>query len=456
MEGGKLQQSENVVNIAVGLLEPNPYQPRKTFNENTIDELALSIKEYGILNPILVRKKADKYEIIAGERRLRAAKKAGLQEIPAIIKNIDDAKAAEIALIENLQRENLSPIEEAKSYKEILSLTNLTEEKLSGLIGKSQSAISNKMRLLALPTSIQNALNSRRISERHARSLLTLKNEQEQQELLDRIIKEKISVKELDSIISLIKQKELEKESDNMNNGNFFPNYNNLDQNNNNNNMSLNSMNMQASIPTPGIVNNPNVEPAPIQQEAPIIPNFGLNNDINQTVQPSMEQNITPNVTLTPEPTVAPTLQFNQQPESTTVQTTNPVVETTMPQESAVESAMNSFNEIPLFASQPPVQNQPTTPPIIEQPTQQITEIPPVVDTVNVTPQPTALPSEDMPLFGNNIETPVTQTSTYEVPVEIPTMPEDKFTQVKTLLDTNGVTYKAYTSDTGNCIIIEI
>ena len=203
-----MTDNENVVNIKLELLIPNRYQPRKLFNDTSINELAESIKEYGVLNPILVRQVNDKYEIIAGERRVRASQIASLTTIPAIIKQVDDKELAQIALIENIQRENITPIEEAKSYEQILKNANITEEELSKMIGKSQPFISNKLRLLSLPIEIQEAVINKRISEKHARTLLTVRNQEKQKELLNRIIAEKISVRELESII----KKELEKE----------------------------------------------------------------------------------------------------------------------------------------------------------------------------------------------------------------------------------------------------
>ena len=175
--------------VNINLLIPNKYQPRKIFNDSSLNELASSIKEFGILNPILVRKYEDKYEIIAGERRYRAAKIAGLAEVPVIVKNVDENKLAEMALIENLQRENISPIEEAESYEQILNLSSLTEQRLSEIVGKSQSFISNKLRLLKLPSNIKEALKQRKISERHARSLLTVDDEQRQINMKSLILK---------------------------------------------------------------------------------------------------------------------------------------------------------------------------------------------------------------------------------------------------------------------------
>lgn len=197
-----MNEQEKILYLNIDLLIPNKNQPRKVFNDESLKELSISIKEYGILNPILVRQSNDKYEIIAGERRFRAAKLAGLTEVPVRVKNIDDSQLAELALIENLQRENISPIEEAKAYEEILKLTSKTEQQLSEMIGKSQSFISNKLRLLKLPNNIQQALSQRRISERHARSLMTIEDKDRQTELLNKIVNERLTVKELDNIIN--------------------------------------------------------------------------------------------------------------------------------------------------------------------------------------------------------------------------------------------------------------
>ena len=272
-----LETNEPVVNLKLDLLIPNSYQPRKAFNENTLNELALSIREYGVINPILVRQQGDKYEIIAGERRVKAAQKVGLTEIPAIIKNLSDEKMAEFALIENLQRENLTPIEEAESYDAILKKTNITENKLSEMIGKSQSSISNKIRLLNLPKSIQDALLERRISERHARALLQIDDEARQTELLQTIISEKLTVKELEEIIKDENKKE-EKESENMNNDNFFTNMNN--------NMNFNQMNMQ-----------PTTTPM-----APQVDMMSMNNTapVQTMAEPIMPM---PNMMMAPQPT---------------------------------------------------------------------------------------------------------------------------------------------------------
>ena len=163
-----------VTNILVDDIIPNRFQPRLRFEEKDLIELSESIKLHGIIQPIVVRKINDKYEIIAGERRYKASQIAGLKEVPTIIIEADDNKSAELAVIENLQRKDLTAIEEAKSFKKLLDRGYTTQEELAKRMGVSQSAISNKLRLLNLPEEVQNALLESRISERHARSLLSL------------------------------------------------------------------------------------------------------------------------------------------------------------------------------------------------------------------------------------------------------------------------------------------
>ena len=151
---------------------PNRFQPRIKFGEEKINELAESIRKYGVIQPIIVRSIGDKYEIIAGERRYKASIMAGLREIPAIINNLDDKDSSEIALIENVQRENLTPIEEAISIKKILDMGGKTQEQIAEKLGMSQAGLANKLRLLNLEESVQEALLEKKISERHARSLV--------------------------------------------------------------------------------------------------------------------------------------------------------------------------------------------------------------------------------------------------------------------------------------------
>lgn len=180
---------------------PNRFQPRLAFDEKSLNELADSIKQHGIIQPLVVRKIGDKYEIIAGERRCKAAQKAGLQKVPAVIMNLDDKQSAEVAVIENIQRRDLTALEEAESYKKLLDKGYLTQEQLATRMGKAQATISNKLRLLALPVEVKDALLNEKISERHARSLLSLKDPNDQKETLNKIMNNKLTVRQTDELI---------------------------------------------------------------------------------------------------------------------------------------------------------------------------------------------------------------------------------------------------------------
>lgn len=191
-----------VVELELDDILPNRFQPRFKFHEQAITELAESIKEHGVIQPILVRRLGDKYEIIAGERRYKASLLAGKRTIPAIVSDLNDKDSAEVALIENVQRQDLTPIEEAVSYRKILDMGYLTQEQLAEKLGKTQSTISNKLRLLNLDDDVQEALLDEKISERHARSLLKIESKQKQKEILQKIIKERLTVKKTDDLIN--------------------------------------------------------------------------------------------------------------------------------------------------------------------------------------------------------------------------------------------------------------
>ena len=220
-----------VIEVDINEILPNRFQPRIQFDENEILELSDSIREHGVIQPIVVRTIGDKYEIIAGERRYKASVLAGKETVPVIVKNLNDKDSAEIALIENIQRKNLTPIEEALSYKKILDMGYITQENLASKLGKSQSAVANKIRLLNLSDEVQEALLENKISERHARSLLRLSISSEQNKMLNRIISERLTVRRTDEEIDKLKnmnesidgsndssQKIIEKEEINMNN----------------------------------------------------------------------------------------------------------------------------------------------------------------------------------------------------------------------------------------------
>lgn len=193
-----------VKQISVDDIIPNRFQPRKNFDQESLEELADSIRQHGIIQPLVLRKLGDKFEIIAGERRFKAANMIGLKNVPAIVMEINDSESAEIALIENVQRKDLTAIEEAKSYQKILELGQLNQENLAKRVGKKQSTVSNKLRLLNLSDEAQQALLDNKISERHARSLLRLKDKGAQNDMLNQIIDKRMTVRETDAEIKKI------------------------------------------------------------------------------------------------------------------------------------------------------------------------------------------------------------------------------------------------------------
>lgn len=199
--------------VSINKVEPNREQPRKAFEEDALYELSDSIKQFGVLQPLLVQKKKDYYEIIAGERRWRAAKMAGIKEIPVIVKEYTEQEVLEIALIENIQRENLNPIEEAMAFKQLLTVYNLKQDEVAERVSKSRTAVTNSMRLLKLSEKVQQMVIDDMISTGHARALLAIDNEEQQYALAIRIFDEKLSVREIEKIIKELKnpKKKVEK-----------------------------------------------------------------------------------------------------------------------------------------------------------------------------------------------------------------------------------------------------
>ena len=191
--------------LKINQVEPNREQPRKHFEEDALLELADSIKQYGVLQPLLVRKRKDYYEIIAGERRWRAAKLAGVKEVPVIIKEYTEQQAVEIALIENIQRENLNPIEEAMAFKELLTEFNLKQDEVAERVSKSRTAVTNSMRLLKLGEKVQQMIIDDMITTGHARALLAIDDEEQQYLLATKIFDEKLSVRETEKLIKSLK-----------------------------------------------------------------------------------------------------------------------------------------------------------------------------------------------------------------------------------------------------------
>lgn len=198
------QTEEKILQVPIEDIIPNRFQPRLAFDDASLSDLASSIKQHGIIQPLVLRRKNDKYEIVAGERRYKAARMAGLVSVPAIISNLSDAASAEVAIVENVQRKDLSAIEEARSYQTLLEKGYMTQDELAKKMGLSQSAISNKLRLLTLDESVQQAVIKEQISERHARSLLKVKDPEMQKVLLNKIITERLTVKQLEDEIKKI------------------------------------------------------------------------------------------------------------------------------------------------------------------------------------------------------------------------------------------------------------
>lgn len=190
---------ETIVNITK--VEPNREQPRKNFDEDALEELAESIKQFGLLQPILVQDRKTYYEIIAGERRWRAAKKAGLKEVPVIIKNLSEQEIVEISLIENIQRENLNPIEEAQAYKRLLTEFNLKQDEVAERVAKSRTAVTNSMRLLKLCDDVQQMVIEGMISTGHARALISIEDPEQQYNIAQQIFDEKLSVRDVEKLV---------------------------------------------------------------------------------------------------------------------------------------------------------------------------------------------------------------------------------------------------------------
>jgi len=198
-----VNNQEDVVQLDVAQVVPNEYQPRTLFDDEKIKELAQTLQTHGMIQPIVVRKKDEEtYEVIAGERRLRAAKSLGWEKISAIIRNLSDTETASIALIENIQREELSVIEEAKAYEQLLAMHELTQEALAQRLGKSQSTVANRIRLLSLPERVQEALMERVITERHARALMKLKEEALILVYFDQVIENELNVRETEELVN--------------------------------------------------------------------------------------------------------------------------------------------------------------------------------------------------------------------------------------------------------------
>lgn len=195
-------KKSDIREINLSEIRSNPYQPRKTFNETTLQEMAESIKEHGIIEPVILKKTIKGYELVAGERRTKAARLAGLETIPAVIRDFNDQEMMEIALLENIQREDLNPIEEASAYQKIIELGGFTQEEFARKFGKSRSHVTNMLGILDLPESVKTYVNEQKLSMGHARALSKISNPEKVKELAERVIKESLSVRTLEELIS--------------------------------------------------------------------------------------------------------------------------------------------------------------------------------------------------------------------------------------------------------------
>ena len=217
--------NDQIVEIDLSELRANPYQPRKNFDEEALNELASSIKEHGVFQPIIVKKSIKGYEIIAGERRFRASKLAGMQTIPAIVKDFSDEEMMQIALLENLQRENLTSIEEAKAYKSIIESINITQDELAKKVGKSRSHVTNILGLLKLPASVQDMVLYNKLSMGHARVLSKLDDPKTIEDLAQRVITEDLSVRKLESLVYDNEEKEVKTKKSSNNEYKYMENF---------------------------------------------------------------------------------------------------------------------------------------------------------------------------------------------------------------------------------------
>lgn len=433
-----MQENNEIKYIDLVDIIPNRLQPRTEFDEEKLNELATSIKQYGIINPLLVRKVGNKYEIIAGERRFKAAKIVGLERVPVIISNMDEKTSAEVAVIENIQRQDLSALEEARSYRKLLDQGNITQEQLATKMGKSQSTIANKMRLLNLCDEVQEALDNNQISERHARSLLQLKNVDDQRNALEKIIKERLTVKATENLIKEILQsktlnsqenmqsnkislpnkeenftdtiygsdvvniadlnkKELEKENDNMNNEQ------NTQMNNNMPNIGVTNHQPNDQVQQPAFGGRffPSLEDSEV--------NVNLANPFAQQ-QPAQAQPMMANLVDTPKQT-APTIP-SFVTDSTTVPSNNTV-------------SLDSLNKGPVMPTINPLQQNFESP--ISEPVNNIVAEPIINPIASSAPTPGPIPESQLnPLFGNNVPEPQPEPTTPTIP-NLPNMESNSF-----------------------------
>ena len=402
-----MQNERKVVELPINDVLPNRFQPRIKFDEDSINELALSIKKYGVIQPIVVRKIGNKYEIIAGERRYKASVIAGKNTIPAIVSDLTDKDSVEIALIENVQREDLTPIEKAISYKKILDMGYINQEELAIKVGKSQSAIANTLRLLNLCEEAQEALLENKISERHARSLLKIKDESKQILMLNKIINERLTVRKTDE--------EIEKM--------FNENNNSFSNSTEFNGIPTTLQNDEiVSIPDNNFVN-------PVNNNLPGFMNIDkIENEAKDINIPNTKPEVNMDQLLNPTGTVAPVIPESEELHSNKFFNFFDEPSDTETSSSSTEHTIPTF-EVPTIPSMPQTMDMPSIP-TEDIPTFDVPTIPNEPQTMNMPSVPTAdIPSFDVPAMSNEPQTmniPSVPTFNVSSAPVIPTIPESE------------------------------
>ena len=402
-----MQNERKVVELPINDVLPNRFQPRIKFDEDSINELALSIKKYGVIQPIVVRKIGNKYEIIAGERRYKASVIAGKNTIPAIVSDLTDKDSVEIALIENVQREDLTPIEKAISYKKILDMGYINQEELAIKVGKSQSAIANTLRLLNLCEEAQEALLENKISERHARSLLKIKDESKQILMLNKIINERLTVRKTDE--------EIEKM--------FNENNNSFSNSTEFNGIPTTLQNDEiVSIPDNNFVN-------PVNNNLPGFMNIDkIENEAKDINIPNTKPEVNMDQLLNPTGTVAPVIPESEELHSNKFFNFFDEPSDTETSSSSTEHTIPTF-EVPTIPSMPQTMDMPSIP-TADIPSFDVPAMPSEPQTMDMPSIPTVdIPSIEVPTMSNEPQTmnipsvPTVDISSFDVPA-IPNEPQ--------------------------------
>lgn len=444
--------TEQVQQILVEDIIPNRFQPRLTFDEKALKELSDSIKVHGVIQPLVLRKVGNKYEIIAGERRYKASCMAGLKQVPAIVRDMNDNDSAEIALIENVQRKNLSSIEEAKSYRNLLDRGYLTQEELASKLGVTQATIANKIRLLNLCDEVQDALLNEQISERHARSLLQIDDPDKQVELLNKIIKERLTVRQLDTLIKNVKAGEpIDTPKENPTpevapeTQTEAPTEKTTEEGNMDGNTNLFGMTKEVDLEesAPNLIND-NVDPS--QQFNPF--SDEVQTDINNAPEQPTDSNAQDEAN-GDIPQEGKFFNFGPDEENTSEESNESVsggVQNTLPPEPEppAEPETNIFDSPQASQEPTPAQEPVTTPePVVEQPVPEPEQEEPIIP---VTPQTVEVdstaavvdnqePVETFDMFGDEI-TPEETTTTNEDAPQAPKLNiGDKISEIRNTID---------------------